>query len=279
MNRRSRRAILGGLAGLGTVLAGCSSRGTDDETTNDGADVDPSGPFASIRVEGTALVVELAEGSSVDGVNVIAPSGAVFAEQRVATGATRVEIGLDTRYRPGEHRILAVRDGESVAETTLAIRPDLEILDVSVGANNLDEIPEGLNFREEQALVTVRNRGNGPARVSRLLLLGDLPNPTSELETGDSDTEDGLYSSGEPTDSGVVTIPANERDSLVTDTMPFLFSGDGVECRPESQQGEFTITIELARTDSQASAEFNIQYSASQTSDGCSIEIGGEVSV
>jgi hypothetical protein len=276
---RSRRAVLGGLAAL-AGLAGCTNRGSDGGPGGDGTsdgDPDPGGPFAAVRVEGTTLVVELAEDASVDGVNVIAPSGSVFAEQRVATGATRVEVALDTTYQPGEHRIVAVRDGESVAETTLAIESALEILGVGVGANNPDRMPDGMgNTAPSEAFVEVTNTGNGPATIEKLLFLDGVPNPTQELESVDESNEvSGIFD----TETGAgeldfVRISSGESLTLYSNTLPFLIqSGDSeIDCSSGSQSADFRVVVVTRATD-RASRTFGVDYSPSSGDRPCAISI------
>jgi hypothetical protein len=275
--RRSRRAVLGGLAVL-AGLAGCASRdgGPDEDGTGDG-DSEPGGPFAAVRVEGTTLVVALDDGASVDGVNVIGPSGSVFAERRLATGATRVEVDLDTTYRPGDHRIVAVRDGESVAETTLAIEPDLEILDVGVGANNPDRMPDGMgNTAPSEAFVEVTNTGNGPATIEKILFLGGVPNPTEELESVDESNEvsgifDAEAGAGE---LDFVRISNGETLTLYSNTLPFLIqseSGD-IDCSSGSESAEFRV-VAVTRATDRTSRTFGVEYSPSSGDRPCAISI------
>jgi hypothetical protein len=274
---RSRRAVLGGLAAL-AGLAGCTNRGSDGGPGGDGTsdgDPDPGGPFAAVRVEGTTLVVELAEDASVDGVNVIGPSGSVFAEQRVATGATRVEIALDTTYQPGEHRIVAVREGESVAETTLAIEPALEILGVGVGANNPDRMPDGMGNRTpSEAFVEIRNAGNGPELVEKLLFLDGVPNPTTDIANTDEEADvSGIFDTESGTgDVDNVTVESGET-TLFTSSLPFLFSNsETVDCSSGTQTSEFQVTL-VGALGGRVTERYRAEYAASDGNRACSTSI------
>lgn len=268
-----RRAVLHGVVGLAAGLAGCFS-----DSNGDGESPD-SNEFDDVRVEGTMLIVELAAGAAIDRVNVIAPDGTAFAGKDVQQGVTTVEFDIGVAYQAGEHRIVGVADGQTVAETTLDITPNVTITEVGVGANHLDRMPENLNFRKQQSFVTVANQGNGPELIKKLLILGDVPNPTTELQqsdegdaTGIFDVEDGFGELQQP------IVPAGKTVTFYSTTKPFLFTGDGIQCKSERQTGTGRFELPVKIGDVPVTNQYQIEYSASDKSDECSITITEEVS-
>jgi hypothetical protein len=269
-----RRLLLSSAAGIATALAGCSSgpssSGSSDTPSPTG------GGFRSVRTEGTALVAELGE-TTLDSVSVVAPDGTSFADEPVQAGVSTVEIPLGTEYEPGEFQILGVADGESVAEARLEIRPELEIVEVGVGANHLDRMPETLEASGEQALVEVRNTGTGPGEIAELRFSGDVPNPTDDLsDTGDS--RSGLFDSEEGYgESDGIVVPARETVTAYSTTLPFLFAGDGIRCTDTNQTGTMVTSIRSLPYDSDITSRYRVSYSGSSSSEGCRSEVSGEV--
>ena len=271
MTRQTRRTVLGTLAGLASVGAGCLGLGgpSGTPTTAD------SGGFEHVGVDGTTLAIEVADGSAVERVNVIAPDGTVAWQRSVAAGATRIEFDVGLSYQPGTHRIVGLGDGETVAETTIDLSPAIEIASVGVGANHLDEMPENLSYRDRQAVVTVANRGFGPEELDQLLLLGDLPNPTEDLQASDNhssgvfDTSDGYGDAERP------LIPAKSEVTFYTTSMPFLFTGDGIQCKSTAQEGTFEVRLRPTLSEDTVTTSYEIRYSSSESRDGCTITISG----
>lgn len=274
MTGQTRRTVLGTLAGLGAAGAGCLGLGgpSGTPTTAD------SGGFERVGVEGTTLAIDVADGSAVERVNVIAPDGTVAWQRSVAAGATRVEFDVGLSYQPGTHRIVGLGDGETVAETTIDLTPDIAITSVGVGANHLDEMPDNLSYKDRQAVVTLTNHGFGPEGLAQLLLLGDLPNPTEDLQDSDNhnsgvfDTSDGYGDDEQP------LIPAKSEVTFYTTSMPFLFTGDGIQCKSEVQEGTFEVRVRPTLSEATVTTSYGIRYSSSESRDGCTITVseGGE---
>ena len=258
MRKLTRRELLGSTVGAAAVFAGCS----ESSSTS-------SGGFTETSVEDQQLVVEFEESLDAETISVIDPNGEAFAEASVATGASRVTFDISMPYAPGEYRLVATAGDETLAETTQIIRPDIEIVDVGVGANRLDEMPESLGqTKEVEAIVQIRNTGNGPERVSGLQFLGDLPNPEKLVEDqiGIHDPKKGgrIY---EP-----IELAGGEHRTIFSSTLPFFFSGDGIECSREPQEGEFVVEVrgQITRW---ASAEYLIEYSSGGSYNECDISI------
>jgi len=266
----TRRTLLGSIAAASVPLAGCSaiplpngeSEGDDGE----------SGDFEQVQVDGQTLVVDLGP-LSVETVNLVAPDGSAYASKDVPQGATTVEFDLGLSYSPGEYRVVASADDSTVAAHSLEIAPDLAITGIGVGANHPDRMPEKLNFSDVQAFVEVSNEGSGPGGVEQLLILGDVPNPTTELTKEDHpsgiyDTSDGFGN------KDVVLIPPGKTITLFSTSKPFLRTGDGIECTSRSQSGRCHIEIEVSPGDNPVRTEVPIQYSPAEESGNCTIQLG-----
>lgn len=267
-----RRAVLHGVVGLASGLAGCFS-----DSNGDGESPDSNG-FDDVRVKDTMLVVELAAGAAIDRVNVIAPDGTAFAGKDVQQGVTTVEFDIGVAYQAGEHRIVGVADGQTVAETTLDITPNVTITEVGIGANHLDRMPDALGeTKSAEALVSLENTGNGPEAIEKLLFLGDVPNPTVDIKNTD---DNGDVSGILDVDDGAgeidfFVLTSGETTTIYSNTLPFSFEGDGVDCEPEKQMGEFEVTI-VTRVNENVSQSYKIEYSASEKYNQCEINISEE---
>lgn len=272
MRPLTRRRVLLASAGIGAALAGCSS---DPSSSAPSESPSPSGGgFRAVRTAGMSLVVELGE-TTLDSVSVVAPDGTSFAEEPVQAGVSTVEIQLGTAYEPGEYRVLGVADGESVAETRLEIRPELEIVEVGVGANHLDRMPSELGTTAEQeAFVRIRNAGTGPQSITQLAFQGQVPNPE---ETPSDPEESGIFnqSTGRGSVESIL-VAAGEEVTLFSTSLPFSFEGDGVDCDSEPIDAEFTVSVQVEIGSETVSQVYPISYSASETYDGCRITIPAE---
>lgn len=258
----SRRTVLRAAAGLSVgALAGCSG----------GPGTSPSpdtGPFDSVTVEGLKLVITLTESATIDRLNVIAPTGKLFAQRSIATGVQTVSFELGTAYSPGEFRILAIRQEETVAETTFTIRPEWQITEFGLGANHPEEMPENVSQVrvDDEAFLTIANQGTGPGAIEKLLILGDVPNPTTDLVHSGMRQEN--Y---RPLDK--LVVKPNESRRVYTNTISFRFVRDGnVTCQPESQTGTFEVVLEAALVD-RYTKKYSIQYSGAETYDGCTMTV------
>lgn len=268
----TRRTLLGGIASASVPLAGCSLP-SDSDGGSDGDD-GGSGSFDQVQVDGQTLVVELGSVSA-DQVNVIAPDGSAYSSTSVAQGATRVEFDIGLSYTPGEYRVVASAGDSTVAETELTIAPELSITEVGVGANHPERMPDELGTTgKSEAFISVENRGQGPAVIEKLLLLGELPNPTGELEQANEEEVSGIFD----VESGQGEVPQyplnpDSEATIFTNTLPFSFQGDGVDCTSEEQTGEFRVTASARIDDESATAEYTAQYSPATESDECQISI------
>ena len=256
MRELTRRDVLGGTVGAATLFAGCSESSS-------------SGAFTQTAVADQQLIVEFEESLDAETISVIDPDGESFGEMSISAGVTRVTFDIEMPYTPGEYRIVAVDGGETIAETSQEIRPELEIEDVGIRANRLDEMPdERGGGREAEAVVTVKNSGTGPERILDLSLGGDIPNPRNPDDEGI-----GIYDPDIPGETHEpVSLNSAQQRTLFTSTLPFLFEGDGIDCSPEPQSGEMTVTIE-GDISGEYSEEYRIDYTASESYDGCDISL------
>ncbi|WP_081606169.1 hypothetical protein [Haloferax volcanii] len=267
-----RRTVLRTAAVLSAGLAGClnGSTETGDGTTTPNDDSDEQGILRQVAVEGTELGVELGSEADVDRVNLIQPNGELFGTREVAAGVRQVSFEIGTAYDPGEYRILAVQGEETVAETSLEIRPQLEIVDVGLFRNNpdkpWDEVygeSETNRIQNSQASVSVRNLGTGAEAVLSLRFSGDVPNPIEKPRNH------GLY------DADEITVPAGESRDLYSSSLPFSeqFGDDGMGCSIERNTGEFSVLVGTRVSDGEVSHRFGIEYSGSDTVSDCNITI------
>ncbi|QIB80116.1 hypothetical protein G3A49_13725 [Haloferax volcanii] len=257
---------------LSAGLAGClnGSTETGDGTTTPNDDSDEQGILRQVAVEGTELGVELGSVADVDRVNLIQPNGELFGTREVAAGVQQVSFEIGTAYDPGEYRILAVQNGETAAETSLEIRPQLEIVDVGLFRNNpdkpWDEVygeSETNRVKNSEAYVEVRNMGNGPDAVVELRFSGDVPHLAEHYEGS------GLHGIDH------IVVPPEERTNLFSSTFPFgpKLGDDGMGCSINENQGEFNVMIESMVTGREVTKTFRVTYSGSEEMRDCDIDI------
>lgn len=260
----SRRRALQAAAGLSTAgLAGCLNGPLNPPGDSN------QGTFESVAVDGLTLVVTLTGSATVDQVNVIAPTGQLFAKQSVATGVRKVSFDIGTDYPPGEFSILAIHQEETVAETTHAIRPDWRITEFGLGANHPEEMPDDMSQAkvDDEAFMTVTNRGSGPDFIKQLLVLGDVPNPTTKL--ADSELS-GIYGTSKP-----VVVKSNNNQRIYTDSIPFRFLRNGnITCQPESQSGTFELVL-VTSIAGRTTMQYEVRYTGAEKFDGCKITVQG----
>ncbi|MFC5973460.1 hypothetical protein ACFPYI_19195 [Halomarina salina] len=261
MTHYTRRTLLAAAGSLTAGLAGCLSLGSETNgsaSTSNGTN--GSGAIQAARIEGTTLVIELRPETTVDRLTVIDPSGAAFADRTVTTGATRVSVEIGTRYTPGEYRIHAVRDDEQIATTALEIAPEIEILDVRVGANHMDEMPDSLgNSRKVEAIATVLNSGTGPAAIAGLLFGGGVPNPSERGKIQSEARRSGIYNLEAGGDVEELVLLSGKKETLYSTTLPFSWAQTSGGCRP----GDGSITVSVLYSHGQREARWvgNVSYS------------------
>ena len=266
----SRRTVFRTVAGTALAgLAGClgdNDSGTPDNGTDPLAGQDQ---IERVAVEGTTLVVELSEGAKVDQINLIEPNGEFFGQREVATGAQQVSFELGTSYVPGEYRILALNGGETEAEVSTEIRPDIQILDVGLFRNNPDKPWDDIygdtetdRLKNGEAFVTVANTGTGPEAIVKLVFSGDVPNPVENPRQG------GIYKTEQ------VVLPSGEETDLFSNSFPFgSVSEEGMGCSPDTNRGQFTVTVKTKVADSGATKSYSVDYSGSLEMSDCEITI------
>ncbi|MFC5367167.1 hypothetical protein [Salinirubrum litoreum] len=258
----SRRTVL---AGIGmAALAGCTGEGVSPAGSSSGGS--GSNEIAA-TVEGETIQIEVLP-DTVESVSVIDPEGRLWTERPVPAGVTRVDVGLDERYTPGEFRIVGASGGATVAETRLEIMPDLRIVEFDVGRNQPERMPEGLgSVRDIESLVSVENRGTGPEYVRRLLFNGDVPYPTTRIESA-SDRTTGIFGETEP-----VLIASGETITLFSSTIPFsLAASRTIDCESEFSGTAIVSLIPSVGAES-LTTEFPVLYRPSTDADECDVTI------
>ncbi|MEZ3172387.1 hypothetical protein ABNG03_17485 [Halorubrum sp. RMP-47] len=275
----SRRTALRTVAGAALAgVAGCLNDNGGSGTPSNGTTFpDGQSPLTRVAVEGTALVVEVAEAADIDQVNLIQPNGELFGERDVATGARQVSFEIGTAYTPGEYQVLALKGEETVVEASLLIQPDLSIVEMGIGRNQPDKMWNGESDEiAEDAFVTVENQGSGPDAITKLLFIGDVPYPSDEGGTNYAENEDvsGIYDPEADTEVNEITIAAGKQITVYSSRSPFAFvPGSGISCKEEQQSGEFNLILETRVGATQISETYNIRYSAVEDPDSCDITI------
>ncbi|MEY7849050.1 hypothetical protein AB7C87_07580 [Natrarchaeobius sp. A-rgal3] len=267
-----RRTVLTGIAtGTAAVTCGCLS-GSEITGSETGDSIPGTNDvFEDIFVDGTELVLEFSDGSSTDHVNVIDPSGELFAEQPITAGVdrTRVEIGLE--YDPGEYDVVALDDDEEQTTQSIVIEPDVRIRDLRLARNHPEAMFEGasdIDIRTE-TIVRLENVGSGPDQATRLAFSGDVPRPTpDEYEmSGIYDTDSDIRRESE-----AVELPPGEGLTVYSQLMPFSESGQNVSCSPDTVEGTVEVTLETAVQDNLILEEYSVSFTGESLSE-CEIKI------
>ncbi|WP_079978684.1 hypothetical protein [Halolamina sediminis] len=263
-----RTFVIGATVGVSGCAAddGPAGPGTESRTAQNRAS---AGPFQAVGVDGTTLVVKLAAETAVEQVNLIKPNGELWGTRDVAAGAKQVSFEFRTAYTPGEYDVVGVDGEETVAETSLEIRPELEIREVGLYRNHPDKPWEEVYGESEtnrlvngQAFVTVENTGTGPETVTELVFSGDVPGPT----------EDPWSNGMQRTDRAL--IPAGQTIELYSSSAPFgSKSPDGMGCSPDGNNGQFTVVLETAVKSSNTTQTFDVQYTSSTEMTDCDVTV------
>lgn len=250
MNRYTRRSVLCGTVGAATSFAGCSESNSDPG-------------FKQSSVNGRKLIVEFEESLQPESVSVIDPEGEGFAETKVSTGVTQVSFEIGIPYSPGEYRIIAVDSaGDELADTSQEIRPELEIVDVGIGANHIDEMPEELHYPERQIIVSIINRGTGPDAITNLDILDKFPNPTtSDNGSNIFDEETGLAEAEQK------TIPAEAKGLIFSSNVPFADYEN--YCEAEANRVTAGIEVDAKILGDSLKKDVELEYSASAEENPC----------
>lgn len=255
-----RRTVLSSIgSSLGVAFSGCiGSRGAQTSAQ------------IKAEVQSTEMLIRYNDAAELDSINVISPSGSLFAQKAVPEGSTKVTFPIEQDYNPGTYQIIGVKSDEKVSSTSITIRPALEIGSVTVGANDLEDMPPDLHFRENQAAVQIRNRGSGPEWVDKLLFAGGVPNPTTDLreteKSGIYDESDGMGQAEQ------VTVEAGEVAKIYSTTMPFQVDDPQEFCEPHSTRS-FRVILGVVVGTEQTRKEFEAEYSSREDSSQCKIKV------
>ena len=265
-----RRTVLGSiLVGITTGLAGCSalSDSDDDPSTDSSGEI-----IQSVAVEGLELVVEL-ERDAVDQLNLIDPSGELFAQQTIESGVSRTMLEIGTNYPVGEYELIGLADEETVETTSVTLEPDLELTELRLARNYPEEMYEGArdSSTEAEAILSVTNRGTGPTAATALRFEGDVPFPTHESydeadESGIHDPENDFGADAES-----IALPAGETVLIYSNTRPFSPAGTRSKCDSVGQGGQFTVRLSTSHA-IDLTLDYVIHYLGT-TPDDCEIEI------
>jgi hypothetical protein len=234
---------------------------------------DPRGVFERVAVEETTLVIELAEDAGIDTVNVVSPSGELYRRLAVYRGVTRLTADIDEAYIPGIYELLGVGQGQSVSSVQLEIAPRLAITDVSVASEGIVEFPDSLGTTTDaQIAVRVVNRGTGPGYIRKLLILGEVPNPTVAIADSRSIKSGILDIGSERFDANQVTLYRGMKH-LFSNSVPFSTTRRDRYCGSEVYLG--TAEVQLLGTGPLplATTSFTVRYSPAESHSMCNIEL------
>ncbi len=228
--RSSRRCYLKQGLAIATVgIAGC---------TGPAASLGSQGPISGTSINGRYLSVELGSDHNLSEINLVAPDGSAFRTANVETGASAVKLPLldvdsGEHYSPGDHEVVAVRDGEEVSSTTIDLRPDLRVLDVEQYSGGEDSPQNRANL-----LVTVENTGTAPTWVYYLAYEGT---PSETHTPRENHRKNSPSKSLEKPESSAKTIVSlDSPKAFLGKWPPFRFSGDE-HCREMTV--DFTLTV------------------------------------
>jgi len=268
----SRRTAVRTATGVALVsVAGCLTDNGDSGTSDDGTD-SPGGQglLRRVAVEGTTLVVELSPDADVDQINLIQPNGEIFGTRDVAAGAQQVSFEIGTTYEPGEYRVVTLKGGETVTESTTEIVPEIQIQDVGLYRNNPDkpwdevygESPTD-SKKNGEAFVTVQNSGSGPDSIVEMRFTGDVPNPIEDPRGN------GIY------EKESVVVSTGESADLFSDSFPFgsEIGEEGMGCSTDGNSGQFTIILETQVAGQKVAKTYNVEYVGADEMQNCEIMI------
>ncbi|WP_254533961.1 hypothetical protein [Natrinema gelatinilyticum] len=161
---------------------------TDDTSGGNGLSADGSDVFASIEMNGTHLEVEVADGTSVESINLIDPNRELADQQRLANGETKTSFEILGRFTDdlstGEYELVALDEDETIEKTTITLEADCTITDVLWAAENPDmEWDKNSPVWDEYAAVVIENEGTIPSMLTELRWKGA---PAAKLGTDDT---------------------------------------------------------------------------------------------
>jgi hypothetical protein len=268
--------LAGAVLGLSS-LAGCvggQGSGGPSETATPSPDSDRV--FERVAVEGTTLVIDLAEDADIDTVNVISPSGELYRRLAVYRGVTRLSTEIDETYTPGTHEVLGIRQSQSVSSVQLEIAPQLEITGVSLASEGTVAFPEKLGTTiDAQVAVSISNTGTGPAYIRKLLILGDVPKPTVGIADPRSTKSGILETITQRFDAEQVTLHDGEAGVLFTNSIPFSTTRRDQFCNSEVYTGDVEVQLIGPKQSVLATTIYSVRYSTSDSSASCTIELIG----
>lgn len=276
MTHYTRRTLLAAAGGFTASLAGCLGIGSGENSSS--SETDESGGETAVirdaRVEGTDLVIELGEETTVDRLTIIDPTGEAFADRALTPGAKRLTLRIGTWYRPGEYRVLALREGEQIAESVLEIAPDVEIVDVRAGANHLDEMPDSLgNTRDVEMIVDIKNSGSGPVVIRGVIFKGDVPNPTDEVEIRADNARSGIHNINTGGDLEEVVLLGQDQVTLYSSTLPLSWARRDEACW--TREGIVDLSVLNGAGIDVATRRISVEYIEGKNAESCQITLWG----
>lgn len=236
---RSRRSVLAlGVSGLAAGIAGCSSVVNETSTATGASE---SSVFTDISFEGQQMVVGLAEGHSVERLNLIGPKGKAFTSEAVAKGSTSVEIqildlevnsGDYDHYTPGSYELVAKIEGDTESRD-VELDPNIKIVDVAPYEN-----PETESVTD--TVITVENQGTGPTWIFDIGFL-DAPNEQAS-ELGSQPGVPEVYLS-KPEDAEETIVLPGSKTEFVSGKSPFRFE---TKSACEGKELQSTVVLQTA---------------------------------
>jgi len=265
-----RTAIKSLLVGATAGLAGCS---TLNDRSDDGSADAAGESIQSVDVDGLELVIEL-ERDAIDQLNLIEPSGDLFAQRSIESGVSRTTISIGTDYPPGEYELIGLASEETVETTPIALEPELELTELRLGRDYPEEMYEGArdSSTESEAILSVVNNGTGPTALTTLRFDGDVPFPSHE--SYDEAGESGIHDPESGGDADSITIPAGETTVVYSNTLPFSPASTRSKCDSVGRDGQFTVSLSATHESENLDREYIIHYLGTSPDD-CEIEIEG----
>ncbi|WP_254807871.1 hypothetical protein [Natronosalvus amylolyticus] len=273
-----RTALTGVTTGIVAALAGCT--GSNDSEDRDGNtdstfEDDERGPIQSITLDETQLVIDL-ERDVATRLNVIDPTGELFAWRQIDAGVSRTRIDLGFAYTPGDYEFIALDDDETLGSVVMAFEPNLEFIDLRLARDYPEEMYEGANrfAMEGDAILYVTNSGSGPTAITTLRFRGDVPYPTRDSydETGVS----GIYDleNDFSRDADEVIIPPGKAVRIYSNNVPFSPSRIYNRCETVGEEGQFSVEFTSTHSAKIHLTEYHVHYLTSDLGE-CQVEIEG----
>jgi len=227
-----RQFLKAGLAAGVVGLAGCSDSGTS------GGQTPTNSVFEETSTSGSDLLVRLKQGHDANKINLIDPTGKIFTSAGIEAGVSTVEFKLfdldrGWHYEPGEHSLVAIKNGEEIASWNLDLTPDLNIIDVQQYRGGRPTPSNRANL-----LVTVENTGTAPTWVYYVGYENSLDRDANHIPTNNYARTSPMLNLEKPEQKSDVILQPGGSVDLLGNHSPFLLSR-------EDHCNELTLKMEV----------------------------------